>query len=252
MLILLSPSKTQDFTPPPTLPHSLPEHLTEAEELVSTLRTLSVQDIRQLMGVSEKIATLNHMRYTLWQQPFTPENSKQALLAFKGDVYSSIDTDHYTTEDFAFAQSQLRIISGLYGLLRPLDLIQPYRLEMGIKLANTKGRDLYVFWKQTLTNKLKTEAGNAPIINLASIEYHSAIDSKKLNNRFITPAFKDYKNNRYQVMGLFAKRARGAMADFAVKNRINTPEGLLSFEGMGYKFDPTLSSESEWVFARGK
>lgn len=255
MLTLLSPSKSQDFSSSSLTQHSNPLHLDNAAILIEKLRHFSPLEIQKLMDVSQKIAELNVLRYATWQQPFTPENSKQALLAFTGDVYSAIDAANYTTEDFAFAQQSLRILSGLYGILRPLDLIQPYRLEMKTKLQNPNGNDLYQFWKPIITstlNNMLEETGTDTVINLASTEYFSAIDKKHLKATIITPIFKEYKNGNYKVIALFAKRARGAIADFSIRQRILDAQDLRSFSGLGYQFNSALSSTNEWVFTRGK
>lgn len=255
MLLLLSPSKSQDFTPSQLLQHSFPVHLNDASVLIEELRQFSSLKIRELMHVSLAIAELNALRYSTWQQPFTLTNSKQALLAFTGDVYGSIESNRYSNADFEASQAQLRILSGLYGVLRPLDLIQPYRLEMKTKLPNPRGKDLYSFWRSSITDTLNTmleEKSSNSIINLASVEYFSAIDTKKLNASVITPVFKEYKNGTYHVVALFAKRARGAMANFSIRQRITRPEELRAFEGLGYQFNPALSSPKEWVFTRGK
>ncbi len=254
MLVLLSPSKSQDFSPALLQDYTLPRYLEQSAVLMERLRQLSVDEIRVLMAVSHAIAELNAVRYATWQLPFTRGNSKQALLAFTGDVYGAMDIAGYSGEDFSTAQSVLCILSGLYGLLRPLDLIQPYRLEMKTRLQNPSGHDLYVFWKTTVTaglNRMLSEAATDIVINLASQEYFGAIERKNLNARIITPVFKDYNKGSYRVVALFAKRARGAMADSVVRQRIASPYALQHCDVLGYQFNPGLSSDDIWVFTRG-
>ena len=230
-------------------PSSLPRFLPQSEALITKLRTLKVAQISKLMGVSDKIATLNHQRYQEFALPFTEDNAKQALLSFTGDVYTDIDSKHYSAADFDFAQAHLRIISGLYGCLRPLDLIQPYRLEMGTKLPIHRSKDLYQFWGDKITESLNNEEKEL-VVNLASQEYFGAIQSKKLQASLLTVAFKEARNGTYQVIGLFAKRARGAMTNYIIKQRITTTEGMKEFSEHGYGFNEQLSSQQEYVFTR--
>ena len=254
MLLVISPAKTLDFdTPANTAIASKPTMLKDSAMLIDRMREFAPDDLVNLMGVSQKIAELNTQRFMNWQMPFTKKNAKQALLAFKGDVYTGFTFDKYKEKDFAYAQRHLRILSGLYGLLRPLDLIQPYRLEMGTKLATPEGKDLYDFWSSTLTNALNEavkSSGVQILINLASKEYYNCIDKTCLEGRVITPIFKDYKNGDFKVISFFAKKARGAMSDYLVRQRISEPEGLKKFKGLGYRFNPDLTTDDSWVFTR--
>ncbi len=258
MITVLSPSKTQDFSDnfshtARQQTHSEPELLQEATLLAGKLKKKSPNDIRKLMEVSANLANLNYERFQKFSPPFTRENARQALLAFKGDVYTDIDVEHYSKNDFGFAQEHLRILSGLYGLLRPMDLIQPYRLEMRIKLKSPKGKNLYEFWNGKITTKLNQafqQHTEKTLVNLASNEYFKAIDTKKLNASVVTPVFKEFKNGSYKVIALFAKKARGAMADFIIKNQIDEPQQLKLFSKSQYEYSENQSSESEWVFVR--
>ena len=254
MIAIISPAKTIDFeTPSLTNSSSRPEFLDYSQNLINKLRTLSESKLCSLMSISSKLAALNRQRYKDWSLPFTASNSKQAIMAFKGDVYTGFTFDKYKEKDFAYAQRHLRILSGLYGLLRPLDLIQPYRLEMGTKLATPEGKDLYDFWSSTLTNALNEavkSSGVQILINLASKEYYNCIDKTVLEGRVITPIFKDYKNGDFKVISFFAKKARGAMSDYIVRHRINEPDGLKAFKSLGYRFNPNFTKDDCWVFTR--
>lgn len=254
MITVISPAKTLDFeTEAGTDKTSSPEHLKRSKELVDIMREKSPKDLSKLMGISPKLAELNVERFQNWKPPFTKNNAKQAILAFKGDVYIGLDAESFTQRDFNFAQKNLRILSGLYGLLRPLDLIQAYRLEMGTKLPNKRGKDLYQFWDEELTRALADELTghrNKTLINLASNEYFKAVDPAALPGNLITPVFKDYNNGTYKVMAFFAKKARGQMAAFIIKNRINKPQDLKDFDVDGYRFNENFSTEDQWVFTR--
>ena len=254
MLALISPAKTLDFeTPSLTNSSSYPEFLDHSQKLIKELRTLSVSKLCSLMSISSKLAVLNEQRYQDWRLPFTTSNAKQAIMAFKGDVYTGFAFDKYNEKDFSYAQKHLRILSGLYGLLRPLDLIQPYRLEMGTKLTTPQSKNLYEFWGSTLTNALNRTIKNSGIqilINLASNEYYNVVDKNALQGRVITPIFKDQKNGNFKVISFFAKKARGAMSDYLIRHRISEPEGLKEFIGLGYRFNPKLTSDDNWVFTR--
>lgn len=256
MILIISPAKTLDLSDETrhTANYSLPNHLEETRELVSVLSGYGPQEIKQLMSVSDKLAELNYERYQQFQpNKFSPENAKQALLTFNGDVYTGFDLPAYGEGEYRYAQQHLRILSGLYGLLRPLDLIQPYRLEMGTKLKNERGKDLYQFWGDQITealNQALAEAGQKTLVNLASNEYFKAVNASKLDAEIITPAFKDIRDGKPKVITFYAKQARGAMCDFAIKEKINDPEGLKAFTGMGYAFDSELSSDKDWVFTR--
>ncbi len=254
MLILLSPSKTLDFdSPPPTDTATQPEYLDRAETLVDILRDYDVEEFGELMDVSEDLAELNVGRYADFETPFTPQNAKQAIFAFDGDVYTDFAFDDYDEDDFEFLQKHVRILSGLYGILRPLDLMQPYRLEMGTKLPNPDGDDLYEFWGEQLTesvNRALDAQGDDVILNLASNQYFDAVDHDSLNGRVIDPTFKDFRNGRYMVISFYLKRLRGTMSDWVVRNRVTDPDELSAFDGDGYYHDPERSSDDEPVFLR--
>ncbi|UZD24450.1 peroxide stress protein YaaA [Algoriphagus halophytocola] len=250
MLILISPAKTLDYSAPNFNESTQPDFQTDARSLVRVMKKKSADEIGKLMHISENLANLNEERFKTFQKDFTFDNSKQALLAFKGDVYTKIDVDEYKKEDFDFAQQHLRILSGLYGLLKPLDLIQPYRLEMGTKLETSKGKNLYEFWDKKIAKAINKAADGQPIVNLASQEYFKAVHLKTLKSPVITINFKEHKENGYQIVGFFAKQARGMMTNFAIKNRISDPELLKTFNEEGYEYSTQLSSESEWVFVR--
>lgn len=254
MLIVVSPAKTLDFeTPAHTAEHSQPRFLDQSQTLVQEMRKMAPQDIAKLMSISDKLASLNAARYEQWTPDFTPENAKQAVLAFKGDVYTGLDAASLSDDDLAFAQDHLRILSGLYGVLRPLDLMQPYRLEMGIKLNNPGGKDLYSFWGNSLTESLNEEfKGDAEpvLINLASNEYFKSVKPKALNAQVITPVFKDEKAGKYKIISFYAKKARGLMSRYIIENRIDNPEDLKQFDVDGYYFVPAESSAKELVFYR--
>ena len=253
MLLVISPAKTLDFE---TLSHSSltshADYLTEAQGLIDVLAPMPPQDIAQLMKLSDKLAALNTARYGSWQTPFTLDNAKQAILAFKGDVYTGLEAETLTDVQLNFSQSHLRILSGLYGLLRPLDLMQAYRLEMGTKLATPKGKDLYAYWKQTVAPALNKELGKKDpvLVNLASDEYFKSVDTKALNARVVQPVFQDYKNGQYKIISFFAKKARGLMARYIVDQRITDVEQLKKFKVAGYAFAPKESTENTWVFRR--
>ena len=255
MIILMNSSKTLDFEQPAHLSkHTVPEFLEDCEFLVNKLRKLSVSGFASLMGVSENLAKLNVRRYQNWRMSPGGSDAKQALLAFKGDIYAAMDVDRYQMKTFEFAQKHLRILSGLYGVLRPLDLIQPYRLEMASKLATDRGKDLYGFWgtriNSSLNEMLKKEKSGV-LVNLASAEYFKATKPKLLQADVITPVFKEYKEPSYRVVAIYAKKARGMMCDYILQNRITRVEDLQSFNLDGYRFASELSSQKDWVFTRG-
>ena len=254
MLTLLSPAKTLDFeTKPTTTKTSSSNLLARSEELITVMKEQSPQDLTKLMGISPKLAELNLQRYKDWKRPFHLKNAKQAILAFKGDVYIGLEAEAYNIRDLNFAQKNLRILSGLYGLLRPLDLIQPYRLEMGTRLSNKRGKDLYAFWGDEITEEIIEELSkhrNKTLINLASNEYFKSVTPELLPARLITPVFKDYSKGSYKVLSFFAKKARGAMASFIVRNRVNRPEDIKEFNTDGYQFNPDLTNSQQWVFTR--
>lgn len=256
MLHVISPAKTLDFdTPPTTASHTQAQFLEQSQALIEQLRPLSPRQVSELMGISDKLGELNAQRFLNWQLPFTPSNAKQALLAFKGDVYTGMEPETFSEPDLAWAQQRLRILSGLYGLLRPLDLIQPYRLEMGTGFANNRGKNLYQFWGGQLTEQLNRELAQAPepvLVNLASNEYWGAVQPHQLQGEVITPVFKDAKNGQYKIISFFAKKARGMMSAFIVRNRIERVEQLKEFDTAGYRYNPAMSSAREWVFTRAE
>lgn len=256
MLSVISPAKTLDFeTPPTTRKTTQPEFLERSAALVADARQLDPAAIASLMGVSDSIATLNHKRFMDWHTPFELANAKQAILAFKGDVYTGLDADTLTAGQLAFAQKHLRILSGLYGLLRPLDLMQPYRLEMGLKFANSGGRNLYEFWGELITESLNRQlkkAGTPVLVNLASNEYFKAVKTAALDGEVITPVFKDLKGGKYRVISSFAKKARGQMARFIIENEIDDVAGLKKFRVDGYRYSAAESTARELVFLRDK
>lgn len=249
MITLISPAKTLDLSTSELPVHSFPDFQKETFELVKIMKKKSAKDLQDLMGISENLAVLNKQRFIDFQKSFEIHNSKQALLAFKGDVYLQIDVDNYTKDDFDFAQERLRILSGLYGLLKPLDLIQPYRLEMGIRLENKKGKNLYDFWGTRIAKTINEVAGNETLVNLASHEYFKAVDQKILKPKVITPVFQEYRNGKYEVIGLFAKKARGMMVNHIIKNRINQPELLKTFNEANYEWIGE-DADGTWRFVR--
>ncbi|MEJ1353490.1 MAG: peroxide stress protein YaaA [Candidatus Sedimenticola sp. (ex Thyasira tokunagai)] len=255
MLIVISPAKTLDYeTPAQTGSFTQPDYLKSSGQLIEQLRRLSAIDIAEMMKVSMKIAELNFDRLEAWRRPFTLKNSKQALLAFKGDVYTGLNAIDFSEDDLAFAQDHLRILSGLYGLLRPLDLMQPYRLEMGRKLKTAQGGTLYQFWGEILTkglNKVLAEQESQVLINLASNEYFKAVKPALLEGRLINPVFKERKGMEYKIIGVHAKKARGLMSRFIIKNRLQQPEALKAFVDADYCYNADLSNERDWVFTRG-
>jgi len=254
MLMVISPAKTLDYdTPPTTRRFTQPEHLDHAQALISQLRDMSPQQISDLMHLSDKLAALNVARYGSWDAAFTPSNAKQALLAFKGDVYTGLNASDFTEADFDFAQQHLRMLSGLYGVLRPLDLMQPYRLEMGTKLANPRGKDLYAFWGDRISewlNQALAAQGDDLLLNLASNEYFGAVKRNALNARVIDVDFKDQKNGQYKIISFYAKKARGLMSRYVIKERIKKPEQLKHFSYDGYRYSPDNSSPDHLVFLR--
>ena len=251
MILVISPAKSLDFTTPAhTAAATQPEFLTESARLVKELRALSVDQVAGLMGISDDLAALNVGRFAQWKRPFTPANAKQAVLAFDGDVYGGLDAPGLGQGDLDFAQEHLRILSGLYGCLRPLDLIQPYRLEMKTRLGNARGADLYAFWGDRLVRCLNRLPGAGVVVNLASAEYFKAVAGKALKGRVVTPVFEDWSRGAYRVMGFYAKRARGLMCRYAIQGRLEEPEKLQGFKAEGYRFDRKASEGDRWVFRR--
>lgn len=256
MLIIISPAKTLDYQSPlATKKFTQPEMLDKSQVLIEICRELTPAQISSLMGISDKLAGLNAARFSDWQPDFTPDNARQAILAFKGDVYTGMQAQNFSSADFDFAQKHLRMLSGLYGLLRPLDLMQPYRLEMGIKLANPRGKDLYSFWGDQITEKLNQaleQQGDNVLINLASDEYFKAVKPAKLAGSLIKPVFLDEKNSKYKIISFYAKKARGLMSRFIIQNKLTKPEQLVDFNLEGYEFDAGLSAKNELVFKRAE
>ncbi|WP_298397507.1 peroxide stress protein YaaA [uncultured Azonexus sp.] len=254
MLIFLSPAKSLDYkTPPHVSTFSQPVFLDRSQTLIDQLHALSPADIANLMDLSDQLALLNFNRYAEWSQPFTPDNAKQAVLAFDGDVYDGLSAKTLSAADLDFAQQHVRILSGLYGILKPLDLMQPYRLEMGTKFANRSGKDLYAFWGETLLDAINAELDAMPrpvVVNLASEEYFKAAVGRKLKGTLIQPVFEDWKGGKYKIISFFAKKARGLMTRYAVVNRLTAPEGLKDFDSEGYAFAPEASDDKTWVFRR--
>ncbi len=249
MIILLSPSKTLDMDA--KAPHgkpTQPRFLEQTETLAAIMKKQSTSDLKKLMGISDKLAELNEARFKAFSTPFTRLNATPALYAFQGDVYEGMDAASFSAEDVAFAQTHLRMLSGFYGLLRPMDLMQAYRLEMGIKLNNAKGKDLYAFWGEALQRQIAKEADY--VVNLASQEYAKAAKLGTIEKPVITPIFKEKKGNQLKVIALMAKRARGRMARWIIQHRLTQPELLSQFAEDGYRFDPHLSNEQELTFTR--
>ncbi|WP_297797068.1 peroxide stress protein YaaA [uncultured Marinobacter sp.] len=253
MLMVISPAKTLDYESPlATETFSQPDFLDDACELVDQLKTLEPHQVSNLMNISDKLGQLNADRFQQWHTPFTPENARQAILAFKGDVYTGLDAESFSDKEFEFAQKHLRMLSGLYGVLKPLDLMQPYRLEMGTKFENTRGKDLYAFWGGRITgelNRLLAE-DDGVLVNLASNEYFKSVRKKDLKGRLITPQFKDWKNGQYKMISFYAKKARGLMCRYAIQNGITQADDLKGFNLEGYYFCEEQSDEKNWLFLR--
>lgn len=254
MLLLVSPAKDLDVQPlTKTVAVTQPQLLEQSQQLADICKDLTPNDLSGLMHISDKLAGLNAARFAQWQLPFTEQNAKAALFTFNGDVYQGLDALSLSDDDIAFAQQHLRILSGLYGVLRPLDLMQPYRLEMGTKLANPQGKDLYAFWQDSITTLLNQQLSalnSELVVNLASQEYFKAVKPKLLNGRLITPVFKDFKNGQYKIISFFAKKARGLMARYIIQQRITEASQLKSFDLAGYQFSSEQSSANELVFLR--
>ena len=254
MLMLLSPAKTLDYASPLlTNTHSLPDFIPRSAELIGLLRQLSPSEVGSLMQISDPLAQLNAQRYADWSKKFNFNNARQALLAFNGDVYEGLDAASLRETQLAWAQDHLRILSGLYGVLRPLDLMQPYRLEMGTRLGNAHGKDLYAFWGERVTHAINAALAQHPapaLINLASEEYFKVVKPALLTVPVITPVFEDWKGGKYKIISFYAKRARGLMARFAIDKKITKPAQLKKFDREGYAFDAAHSSPSSWVFRR--
>ena len=254
MLFLLSPAKSLDYeTPLGDQPHTLPMFVPQSKELIAVLRTQSPQQIAELMSLSDKLSALNVARYLAWSPKATPKNARQAVLAFNGDVYDGLNAKTLTPDDLAWAQDHVCILSGLYGVLRPLDLMQPYRLEMGTRLSNPGGKDLYQFWGTQIADYLNTRLRSdvSPVvINLASQEYFKAVDTKALKARVVECVFQDYSAGQYKIVSFFAKRARGLMARYAATHRLVQPEQLRAFDLDGYAWAAAESTPERLVFRR--
>ena len=249
MIVVLSPSKSMDMEQANHADFTQPQFPEQSQKLISTVRKLSKPELMEFMEISEKLAELNHQRFIDWKPPFSTANAKQALLAFTGDVYDGLNANTLKKRDITFAQNHLRILSGLYGLLKPLDLIQPYRLEMGRPLETRGAKNLYEFWKSAITEELNQTKGDL-LINLASQEYFKAIDKRALNKHVIAPVFKDEKKGTFKIISFFAKKARGTMARYIIENRVKDAAGLLDFAVNGYAYNAELSKPDSPVFTR--
>jgi len=254
MLMIISPAKTLDYEhAAPTAEFTIPDLLDRSQELIDSMREKDSFEIAELMKISMKLADLNATRFREWHRPFTMDNAKQSLFAFKGDVYTGLDADTLDKNGIDFTQNHLRILSGLYGLLRPLDLMQAYRLEMGTRLANVYGNNLYEFWGSLITKKLNQaveEQGDNTLINLASNEYFKAVKVKELAAEIITPVFKEKRGDAYKIISFSAKKARGLMCRYIIDNQISNPETIKGFDLDNYAYNPALSSGNSWVFSR--
>jgi len=254
MLCVVSPAKKLDFdTPTPELSVTQSEFLKDTIELSATTKKLSRADLSRLMKISDALADLNYARFQGFSKSFTLDNAKPAALAFSGDTYVGLNAKTFDGDDFNFAQDHFAILSGFYGLLRPLDLIQPYRLEMGTRLENPRGNNLYDFWGSQIAQRINdicADHGDQTLINCASNEYFKAVKTKVLTGKVITPVFKEIKMGVSKTIGLMAKRARGSMARYIIQNRIDQPEGIKDFDAGGYMYRADLSNETDWVFTR--
>lgn len=254
MLVIISPAKSLDFKKESSSKsYTIPEMLEDSEKLTGRLKKMSPKQLSKLMGISTNLGELNFQRFQEWHLPFNIENSKQAVLAFNGDVYQGLQAETLSEELLQLAQKKVRILSGLYGVLKPLDLIQPYRLEMGTSLKYYRNKDLYEFWNPAITQKINQailESGSKVLVNLASNEYFKSIDKKKLKADVVTPEFKDLKNGQYKMISFFAKKARGLMTRFILENNISEIENLQAFDLQGYIFNPRLSKPNAPVFTR--
>lgn len=254
MISILSPAKTINMQASlPTVKTTLPAYIKEAEVLMQLLKNIEIKDLQKMMNISLSLAEINKERFEKWTIKHTLENSIPAAFAYNGDVYQGLQVETLSNENLSFAQDRLFVISGLYGILRPLDLIMPYRLEMGIPLVNSKGKTLYHYWKQAINDFLIKHAKNTKskvLMNLASVEYSKVIDIKQLNLRVISPEFKEFKDDKLKIVSFYAKRARGLMAKYIVENEITNPDDIKHFESEGYKFLINESTEDKWVFAR--
>ncbi len=255
MLIILSPAKTMgnNIKLPKTLNYTIPEHIAKSKELISLLKKYTINDLGKLMRINPKLAQLNYERFQNWELPFTIKNSYPAIFSYFGEVYNGLNPKTFTVEELAYAQTHLRILSGLYGVEKPLDLIQPYRLEMGLKISLDKYKDLYTFWKDDITNSIKEalkQQGDNILINLASNEYYKAIKKSEQEIKVINPVFKEFKNGKAKIVTMYTKKARGMLARYIIKNQLKAPEHLKTFEEDGYYYNEALSQEETIVFTR--
>ncbi|MDC8832586.1 peroxide stress protein YaaA [Alteromonas gilva] len=254
MLVVVSPAKNLDFESSiPVKDYSQPRLIDEAAKLAGECKSLTPAQLGSLMKISDKLATLNAERFDAFSVPFTPDNARQALFAFNGDVYTGLDAHTLSEPDIHYAQQHLRILSGLYGVLRPLDLMQAYRLEMGTKLDNSRGKNLYEYWGDLITDTLNnalSEQGDNVLVNLASNEYFKAVKKARLNGMIVTPVFKDCKNGQYKIISFYAKKARGLMARYIIQHQVQDVAGLTAFDCAGYYFSEEQSSATELVFLR--
>jgi len=254
MLILLSPAKKLDFESENLrADDSVPALLKETRKLVKKAKTLKAEDLKAMMGISDNLAELNVKRFKAFKTPFSPANARPAIDAFQGDVYVGLDAASLSDDDRAFANEHVRILSGLYGVLKPLDLMQAYRLEMGVKFANDRGPNLYAFWDDLISKQLNKDLKGSDdpiVINLASGEYFKSVKQKALKARVITPVFQEVKDGKAKVISFLAKKARGMMTRYVIDNRIETPAELKAFDLGGYAFQPDLSDDAKWVFQR--
>jgi cytoplasmic iron level regulating protein YaaA (DUF328/UPF0246 family) len=254
MLTVISPAKKLNYSSSVTFAaHTQPALLEHSQELLAGLKTLSPKDVCALMGLSDKLGALNYERFQEWQTPFTTDNARPAVLAFKGDVYQGLDAENLSAQQLSWAQDNLRILSGLYGLLRPLDLMQAYRLEMGTKFANDRGSDLYQFWGHIITdeiNKLLAKSSDAVLLNLASNEYFKSVQAGDIQGRIVNPVFMDKKADKFKIISFFAKKARGLMSAFIIKNKIIRVEDIKQFDIDGYSYNSAMSEGDKWVFTR--
>jgi uncharacterized protein len=256
MLIVLSPAKSLDYKTPAELKAAtLPDFIPDSARLIADLKKLTPQAVSQLMGISDQLAALNVGRYRDWSKTFTSQNSKPAIFAFDGDVYDGFDVKTLKAKDLEFAQDHIRILSGLYGALRPLDLMQPYRLEMGTSFKNARGKDLYAFWGESVSKHLKTilDAQKKPaLLNLASEEYFRVVNPKVLGCQIVSPIFQDEKAGKYKIISFYAKKARGLMARFVVENRLKDIADITGFDLDGYRYCPLESQDGKPVFRRAE
>ena len=251
MYVLLSPAKKLHEPPAAAaIPFTQPQLMADTEMLMRSTRTLSSKKLQALMHISENLGELNHQRYQDWQTPFDENNARQAVLSFAGDVYIGFQAENLSNEDLDWAQDHVGILSGLYGLLRPLDLMQPYRLEMGTKLKTRRGPTLYAFWGERIAKTINEMAGDQVVLNLASNEYFKSVKTKALDGRVVTPVFRDVKDGKAKTISFFAKRARGEMTRWIVQNRVTEVESLKDCEVMGYTFHAATSTADKWVFQR--